>query len=168
MQTTAGPLRGQATFEGRQFLGVPYAADPVGALRWRPPQPHPAWEGVRDATEFGPRCLQGTNPQQGTYTENCLNLNVYTPASPRRLPVMVWIHGGGMIHGSGKDYVADRFAADGNVIVVTINYRLGASGFHPARCPGQLRPARPAGGPVPDTRQHRLLRRRPARGHHRR
>lgn len=129
IQTTAGPLRGQATADGRQFLGVPYAADPVGALRWRPPQPHPAWEGVRDATAFGPRCLQGTNPQQGTYTENCLNLNVYTPASPRRLPVMVWIHGGGMIQGGGQDYVADRFAADGNVIVVTINYRLGASGF---------------------------------------
>jgi para-nitrobenzyl esterase len=129
VQTTAGPLRGQATVEGRQFLGVPYAADPVGALRWRPPQSHPAWKGIRDATAFGPRCLQGTNPEQGTYTENCLNLNVYTPASPRRLPVMVWIHGGGMIQGGGKDYVADRFAADGNVIVVTINYRLGASGF---------------------------------------
>ncbi|SPF04388.1 carboxylesterase/lipase family protein [Streptomyces sp. MA5143a] len=129
VRTTAGPVRGQNTAEGRQFLGIPYAADPVGALRWRPPQPHPLWEGVREATAFGPRCLQGTNSQQGTYTENCLNLNVYTPTSPRRLPVMVWIHGGGMIQGGGRDYVADRFAADGNVIVVTINYRLGASGF---------------------------------------
>lgn len=127
--TTAGLVGGERTAEGRRFLGVPYAADPVGTLRWRPPRPHPAWAGIRDATAFGAQCMQGTDPAKFTDTENCLNLNVYTPPSARRLPVMVWIHGGGMIQGGGAAYVADHFAAAGNVIVVTINYRLGAAGF---------------------------------------
>ncbi|MFC8661991.1 carboxylesterase/lipase family protein [Streptomyces sp. NPDC057199] len=134
VRTQQGLVRGMGTADGRQFLGVPYAAQPVGDLRWRAPQPAPNWAGVRAATAFGHRCVQGTSHDPGydqpTYTEDCLNLNVYTPArSARRLPVMVWFHGGGMTAGAGADVVPDEFAAKGNVIAVTSNYRLGAMGF---------------------------------------
>jgi para-nitrobenzyl esterase len=128
IETATGLVRGEATTEGRQFLGVPYAADPVGKLRWRPPQPHPTWDGKRDATKFGNRCMQEADPKPAT-TEDCLNLNIYTPARAKRLPVMVWIHGGGNTRGAGAEYVADRFASVSDTIVVTINYRLGALGF---------------------------------------
>lgn len=129
IRTTTGSVRGEHTTEGRQFLGIPYAADPVGSRRWQPPRPHPRWKDIRMATSFGPRCLQGTDPKRPTYTENCLNLNVYTPPKPRQLPVLVWIHGGGNIEGDARDIVADRFAAEGKAVVVTVNYRLGAAGF---------------------------------------
>ena len=120
------------------FLGLPYAAPPTGNLRWRPPQPAAAWSGVRDATTFGPSCPQAPSPfaPPGQFSEDCLYLNVYTPAARSSFggrPVLVWIHGGGLVQDGARDYDGTKLAADG-VVVVTINYRLGALGFlaHPA------------------------------------
>lgn len=121
------------------FRGVPYAAAPVGDLRWRPPQPPAAWEGVRDASAFGSACLQSGDawpPWAGTgaESEDCLTLNVWTPEGAEGLPVMVWIHGGGWTAGSGGLAAYDGAAlARRGVIVVTLNYRLGPLGFlaHP-------------------------------------
>lgn len=135
-----GAIRGVAVPGGYAFRGVPYAASPTGDLRWRPPQPPLAWKDVREATEYAPSCPQP--PGGGSYTtgildEDCLYLNVYTPSSDRRgkavLPVFVWIHGGGFTQGAGRDYEPTKLMAEG-VVVVTINYRLGALGFlsHPA------------------------------------
>ncbi|MGH3959069.1 carboxylesterase/lipase family protein, partial [Mycobacterium sp.] len=120
--------------------GIPYAAPPVGPLRWQPPRPAPRWPGMLDATKPGPQCIQeaGHDPKTGKPTsENCLTLNIWTPAGPKtteKLPVMVWIHGGGFVNGSGDIYHARSLAAKGRIIVVTINYRLGALGFlaHPS------------------------------------
>jgi para-nitrobenzyl esterase len=124
----------------RVFRGIPYAAPPVGDLRWRPPQPVPAWEGVRSARDFGPRCMQGRIYDDMIFrdemSEDCLYLNVWTPAqSPaERLPVMVWIYGGGFQAGSASEPRQDgtRLAGKG-VVVVSMNYRLGVFGFfsHP-------------------------------------
>src|SRR5215471_11832106 len=133
--TDRGVVRGLQTASGREFLGVPYAAAPVGDLRWRPPQEHARWTGVRDATAFGPHCAQTAGAFGiGSTSEDCLFLNVFTPRGITfRTPVMVWIHGGALVTGESDDYNPARFLADG-VIVVTINYRLGALGFlaHPA------------------------------------
>jgi len=138
----AGRLEGQAADGVRSFLGVPYAAPPVGALRWRPPQSAPAWSGTREASRFGSDCLQHPlpkfiDPGSGQPTsEDCLYLNVWAPAeagAPR--PVMVWIHGGGFTIGSGAKAESDGAAlARKGVVVVTLNYRLGRFGFfaHPA------------------------------------
>ena len=130
--TIDGRLRGRAAGTVGEFLGIPYAAPPVGALRWRPPQPAPHWTGVRAATRFGPHCPQYGSPfGLASMSENCLFLNVYAPAgSPRgdSLPVMVWIHGGDLTAGESNDYNPAGLVGDG-VIVVTINYRLGALGF---------------------------------------
>jgi para-nitrobenzyl esterase len=117
-----------------EFLGIPYAAPPVGALRWQPPQPAASWPGVRDATAFAPHCPQVASPfGQASTSENCLFLNVFTPAGGGNHPVMVWIHGGALVTGESDDYSPAGLVADG-VTVVTINYRLGALGFlaHPA------------------------------------
>lgn len=146
VQTASGPIQGAYSHivpEIRAFKGIPFAAPPVGDLRWRNPQPVAGWEDVRDTTEFGPRCYQPTL-DQGFYatdpqptSEDCLFLNVWTGASSHdaKLPVMVWIHGGAFIMGSGSEapYHGDRLAQDG-VVVVTVNYRLGLLGFfaHPA------------------------------------
>ena len=117
------------------FKGVPYAAPPVGRLRWRPPEEPASWDGIRDATDFGPECPQ-LRPN-GPTSEDCLSLNVWTPArsASDRLPVMVWIHGGGFFGGAGSRaaYDGERLARRG-VVVVTLNYRVGALGFlaHPA------------------------------------
>jgi len=143
VQTVAGGLRGIVAKDHRLFAGIPYAAPPIGPLRWQPPAPAPAWQGVRDATRSGPRCLQdpGGDPEFGRQTdEDCLTLNVWTPPvsrSDEQLPVMVWIHGGAFINGSGGIYDARWLANRGDMIVVTINYRLGATGFlaHPALGP---------------------------------
>jgi para-nitrobenzyl esterase len=136
--TTDGSLRGQAAGTMDEFLGIPYAAPPVGPLRWRAPQPAAHWSGVRAATQFGPHCPQYASPfGQASMSENCLFLNVYTPRSPsgtsRALPVIVWIHGGDLTAGESDDYDPAGLVSDG-AIVVTINYRLGALGFlaHPA------------------------------------
>jgi len=114
------------------WKGVPYAAPPVGDLRWRAPRPVEAWAGVREANRFGAACMQTDNVPK---SENCLTLNVWRPAEPatRPFPVMVWIHGGAMVHGGSPLYPFDAMAAKG-VMVVSMNYRLGRLGFfaHPA------------------------------------
>ena len=141
--TAAGPVRGAQADGFRVFEGVPYAAPPVGALRWQPPVAPARWTAVRDATKPGLRCVQDTraDPDFGRPTgEDCLNLTVWTPSgaasrSPR--PVMVWIHGGGFLNGSSDLYNAHWLTTRGDMVVVTINYRLGALGFlaHPALAP---------------------------------
>ena len=135
VRTDKGAVRGLYARNVREFFGIPYAAPPAGALRWRPPQPAPRWKGIRNADRIGPACAQTGSVATGVITtstsENCLYLNVYTPAVTGRggLPVMVWIHGGGFTGGEGSIYDGAAIAAQGHVIVVTINYRLGAFGF---------------------------------------
>ena len=126
----------------RVYKGIPYAAPPLGRLRWRPPEPVPAWTGVRPSNAFGPNSLQGVvwddiDPYAAGVSEDCLYLNVWTPAAPgdgARLPTMVWIHGGGFVVGSGAEprYDGAHLAARG-IVVVTLNHRLNALGFlaHP-------------------------------------
>jgi para-nitrobenzyl esterase len=127
-----GKIRGKRAGGVDEYLGIPYAAPPVGPLRWKPPQPLPGgWDGIRAATRFAPHCAQpkGVFGQAST-SEDCLYLNVYAPSGHRAagMPVMVWIHGGALTAGESNDYDASALVADG-VIVVTINYRLGALGF---------------------------------------
>ncbi len=136
----AGPLSGVLVGERQDvvaFRGVPYAKQPVGELRWRPPRPLEPWTGVRAADEFGAGCLQSTprmSPPPERMDEGCLYLNVWTPADHggERLPVMVWIHGGGFNQGAGSLYDGEALARRG-VVVVTVNYRLGIFGYfaHP-------------------------------------
>jgi para-nitrobenzyl esterase len=132
--TTEGLVRGVATEASDQFRGIPYAAPPVGALRWQPPRPAARWSGVRDAGEFGPPCAQPPGPFGTASTEeDCLFLNVVRQKRAQHRPVLVWFHGGAMVSGSGDLYdPADLVRND--VVVVTVNYRLGALGFlaHPA------------------------------------
>ena len=140
VQTKEGALRGTVAADHRLFAGIPYAAPPVGPLRWQPPAPVPSWDGFRDATRPGPMCIQDvSNDVDGRRTsEDCLTLNVWTPPpSDEPRPVMVWIHGGSFVNGSGDIYNARRLASRGDIVVVTINYRLGALGFlaHPALGP---------------------------------
>jgi para-nitrobenzyl esterase len=126
-----GRIRGKQAGRMDEYLGIPYAAPPVGALRWRPPQPPAHWAGIRPATSFGPHCPQVASPfGHASTSENCLFLNVYAPADARGtgLPVMVWIHGGAFVGGESNDYDPSGLVAHG-VIVVTLNYRLGALGF---------------------------------------
>ena len=131
-----GAVRGLAGTGVYEFLGLPYAAPPIGNLRWRPPRPPENWRGVRDATQFGPSCPQPASAfPPGPISEDCLYLNVYTPTlrPGDHRPALVWIHGGGLTQDAGRDYDPSELAADG-IVVVTINYRLGALGFlaHPA------------------------------------
>jgi para-nitrobenzyl esterase len=124
--------------EVRVWKGIPYAAAPVGALRWCPPQPPAAWHGVRTATQFGPDFPQApmAASRAPSMSEDCLYLNVWSPAgaAPRSLPVMVWVHGGGFVGGSGADARCEgtQLAREG-VVVVSFNYRSGMFGFlaHP-------------------------------------
>jgi para-nitrobenzyl esterase len=138
VKAPAGVLRGTEHDGMRSFLGVPYAKPPVGDLRWRPPQPLPAWSGTRDALQFGAQCMQG---RRGTTPvamgEDCLFLNIWVPAKPkhRHLPVLVWVHGGAFKVGSAGQPVYDGASlARQDLVVVTLNYRLGKFGFlaHPA------------------------------------
>jgi len=139
VQTTSGPVRGAFADDHLLFAGIPYAAPPVGPLRWRPPRPPAPWHDVRDASKFGERCIQDVTADwdygRGV-SEDCLTLNVWTPNSSaaKGLPVMVWIHGGAFVNGSGDLYDGRWMVSRKDVIVVTINYRLGALGFlaHPA------------------------------------
>jgi para-nitrobenzyl esterase len=141
VKTTGGVVQGTTTSDGRIriFKTIPYAAPPVGELRWQPPRAPQPWQGVRDATAFGPRCLQGQIFADIVFkelSEDCLTLNIWTPAKSAsdRLPVMVWIHGGGFQAGAGAEPRHDGEAfARNNVLLVTINYRLGVFGFfaHP-------------------------------------
>jgi para-nitrobenzyl esterase len=137
--TETGPLKGIETSTQDQFLGIPYAALPLGNLRWMPPQPPARWNGVFEATQFGNFCPQ---PYRGVSVgdEDCLTLNVYRPHQMKNankdsgVPVMVWIHGGGLVTGGSAFYDPAPIVQIGGVIVVTINYRLGYLGFlaHPA------------------------------------
>src|SRR6516164_4840183 len=133
-----GAVRGKAESGVWAFLGIPYAAAPFGANRMVPPQPVQPWQGERDATAFGPTAPKGDYPPQYARLfpevvipgEECLNLNVWTPDTTASLPVLVWIHGGSFMNGSGSvgAYNGAAFARDG-VVCVTINYRLAAEGF---------------------------------------
>ncbi|HLW71029.1 MAG TPA: carboxylesterase/lipase family protein [Candidatus Binataceae bacterium] len=130
--TKNGRVRGALVGGVREFLGVPYATAPTGTLRWQPTQPPANWPGILQTLQFGSACpqLAATGVEFGD--ENCLFLNVYIPPSTGRsrtgLPVMVWIHGGGLVEGSGEDYDPTPLVKQ-SVIVVTINYRLGLLGF---------------------------------------
>ena len=147
LRIEGGAVRGAAVSGVYQFLGLPYAAPPTGELRWRPPQPPREWDGVRDATKFGPSCPQPASlfAPPAPFSEDCLYLNVYTSTLRRdgHRPVLVWVHGGGFTEDGARNYDGSKLAADG-VVVVTINYRLGALGFlaHPALA---SRPGGPAG-----------------------
>jgi para-nitrobenzyl esterase len=139
VQTCDGLLRGGRRGAVARFLGIPYAAAPVGALRWRRPQPVQPWSGVRDALAFGPDFPQASQPNSRAprLDEDCLYLNVWTPQPEPscRLPVLVWIHGGGFQGGTGSDLRCDgEVLASEGAVVVTFNYRSGLFGFlaHPA------------------------------------
>jgi para-nitrobenzyl esterase len=130
-----GKLKGKSVGDVRAFLGIPYAKPPVGELRFMPPQPAENWKDVRQATEFGPSCVQNTSAlaAMGAQDEDCLTLNVFTPAADKKLPVMVWIHGGAYVSGGSNQYDGAKLAGEKQVVVVTVNYRLGVLGFlsHP-------------------------------------
>ena len=138
----AGKVAGSIDGEIRVFKGIPYAAPPVGMLRWRPTAAIPRWKGIRTATAFGPACVQ---PQSKTPTslywnvpmpvsEDCLSLNIWAPAKAKNAPVFFWIHGGALLTGSSREPAYDgRKLAERGIVVVSINYRLGALGYlaHP-------------------------------------
>jgi len=146
VHTPSGALAGMDQGKTHAFLGIPYAQAPIGSLRWTTPQPLLAWHGVRQATRFGHNCWQAVSPQgfgpwtheyviQGDISEDCLFLNVWAPAHAKgKVPVLVWIHGGGFNSGSGSIPIYDgRALAARGIVVVTINYRVGIFGFlaHP-------------------------------------
>ena len=137
IKTNGGMVEGKDDGAVQAFLGIPYAAPPVRDLRWKPPVPAVNWTGVRKATEFGAHCLQGNVFGDMVFrdpggSEDCLTLNVWVPAKPSstKLPVMVWIYGGGFVAGTTSEGRQDgtRLAQQG-VIVVSMNYRLGVFGF---------------------------------------
>jgi para-nitrobenzyl esterase len=147
VRTSEGPVRGFVKNGTNTFLGIPYAAAPVGRLRWRPPRRHAPWHSPLRATAFGPSCAQvttlGVFAGPTSTNEDCLYLNVFTTGGDRsrsaRRPVLVWIHGGGNVDGSSSDYDGTKLARAGRYggkdsVVVTVNYRLGLLGFlaHPA------------------------------------
>ncbi|WP_246333325.1 carboxylesterase/lipase family protein [Stenotrophomonas tumulicola] len=140
-ETASGKLRGAVEGPLHVFKGIPFAAPPVGTLRWKAPAPVQAWQGIKDATRFGAACIQPSNRVQsiyaqdiGTTSEDCLSLNVWAPADASNAPVLVWIHGGALRTGASKEpfYDGSRLAQRG-VVVVSINYRLGVLGYlaHP-------------------------------------
>ncbi len=123
------------------FKGIPYAAPPVGALRWKPPVPVQPWNAVLQASQFGPACIQPPTPVPNLYTsditptsEDCLSLNIWAPAQASHAPVLFWIHGGALVKGASKESLYDGTQlAKRGIIVVSINYRLGVLGYlaHP-------------------------------------
>lgn len=133
--TDAGLVRGAADGQVRRFQAIPFAAPPVGELRWRAPRPVRPWPGVRDATTPAGQCAQIAPVYGGetSYDEDCLYLNVTAPTRAHRLPVMVWLHGGSNLTGRASVYDGAKLATDGDVVVVTVNYRLGVFGWlaHP-------------------------------------
>ncbi|UOR13729.1 carboxylesterase/lipase family protein [Halobacillus amylolyticus] len=139
VETANGKVKGKQVEGVYAWKGIPYAKPPLGPLRFQPPEQPESWEGIRDATHFGPASPQPSreisdflgNEAKNT-SEDCLYLNVWSPgADDKRRPVMVWIHGGAFISGSGSSdfYDGTSFATEGDVVVVTINYRLGIMGF---------------------------------------
>ncbi len=138
VRTTAGPVCGFVDDGVSEWLGIPYAAPPTGALRWRPPRPHPPWTRTLAATAFGSACLHPADARAGIVSggsENCLFLNVWRPARGTDLPVMVHIHGGGFLLGSG-DGDNTLLARSGHDVIVSMNYRLGIFGFLAGRALG--------------------------------
>lgn len=141
VQIDTGKIQGAVIDDVMAFKGIPFAAPPVGEWRWRPPRPVASWDGVRAADSYGPYCAQPYSPllwfELDNISEDCLNLNVWTTAlgDNERLPVMVWIHGGGYSQGTGNipRLNSTRLTKEG-VVLVTINYRLSIFGFlvHPA------------------------------------
>lgn len=131
VEVLEGKLQGKLQGKTRQFLGIPYAIPPVGKLRFQAPLQGLAWEGVKQATAHGASCPQpaGALSAPGPQSEDCLSLNVYAPTAAKKLPVLVWIHGGAFVSGGSVQYDGTRLAEEGPVVVVTINYRLGALGF---------------------------------------
>lgn len=137
VHTNDGSVRGKITTQGRSFLGVPFAAPPVGALRWKEPAKVASWQGIRNTTEFKSPCAAlplpskvGIPSRNGSSNEDCLYLNIYTPEKTHKnTPVMAFIHGGGFQNGAGSDHEADVLAAKSGAIVVTMNYRMGPFGF---------------------------------------
>jgi para-nitrobenzyl esterase len=141
-QIDAGSLQGvwvAGASHVAAFLGIPYAAQPVGTLRWKAPQPPPSWSGIREATQYGPACPQAPSPwlpemlgiQKMVTDEACLYVNVWTPNlhGSAKLPVMVWVHGGGNVEGSAEWPPLGTTLARQGVVVVSLNYRLGVFGF---------------------------------------
>ena len=139
--TTTGDVQGLRLDSLRVFKGIPYAAPPVGALRWRPPEPRQPWSGLLQANQFGPACIQPRTRVPNVYTsditptgEDCLSLNVWAPADAAHAPVFFWIHGGALVGGASKEPVYDGAPlARRGIVVVSINYRLGVLGYlaHP-------------------------------------
>ncbi|CAM3443443.1 carboxylesterase family protein [Paenibacillus lupini] len=134
IQTSSGKVKGVQLKDTYVFRGIPYAAPPVSELRFKPPVPPLSWEGIRECDSFGPIAHQRHDPNtflpELMHSEDCLNLNVWTPGtqgSPR--PVIVYIHGGGFIGGKGAECDGARYATEDDFVYVSINYRLGALGF---------------------------------------
>ena len=138
-----GAVRGTSDGDIQTFRGIPYAVPPVGAMRWRPPAPMQRWKTVRDATAFGPACVQPQGKSASVYSpaaplpvsEDCLSLNIWMPKNAKNAPVFFWIHGGALVTGSSREATYDgKRMAERGVIVVSINYRLGVLGWlaHPA------------------------------------
>ena len=141
VKAPAGSLQGRTDGDLRVFKGIPYALPPVGSARWRSPAPMPRWTGIRSAADFGPVCFQPQSSVESIYSwtpapmsEDCLTLNIWSPANARKAPVFFWIHGGALTTGSGRDalYNGTKLAERG-IVVVSINYRLGVLGYlaHP-------------------------------------
>ncbi|RFB04921.1 carboxylesterase/lipase family protein [Parvularcula marina] len=141
VEAPAGDIRGTTAGGTARFLGIPYAQAPIGDLRWRPTVPLPRWEGVYEASASGAACVQPSAPEHSIYytpypnqSEDCLFLDITAPSDARSAPVMVWIHGGSLLGGTGSDPMYDGAEyADRGIILVSINYRLGALGYmaHP-------------------------------------
>ena len=132
VQTSQGAVSGKLINGVRAYLGIPFAAPPVGALRWQAPASPASWSNTRDGTAFGTRCPQpGTAISAASSNEDCLLLNVHAPddIGAQKLPVMVWIHGGAFELGSASDYDMTTLASKGRAVVVSVNYRLGVFGF---------------------------------------
>lgn len=153
VETDKGKVKSVISEGVRASLGIPFAAPPTGARRWKPPEPAAAWSDVLDATKKGPECPQlaslGNGPKSGT-SEDCLNLNVWTrdTLSDKPAPVLVWIHGGGFTGGSGSELTYDgaALALATGAVVVTVNYRLGPLGFLGHSALAAEDPAHPGSG----------------------